>query len=200
MTQHYYSRPAAASGAVFAVALFVAAGDGGYSPIRAVLATVALTLAIPFLCYLAHILRSNGATSTWLTDIALASGLAGIVLKLASGVPDIAIHQGHLQPGTSLYEALTGLAEVTTSISLFPLALFCAATAVVALRSRVLPAWLGLGAAATAAALAVNGSVIGTAFVPALPAFLLWTLLTSLHLVRASRDPAVLSSHAPAAN
>ena len=34
------SRPAAACGAVFAVVLFLAAGDGGYSPGREVLATL----------------------------------------------------------------------------------------------------------------------------------------------------------------
>ena len=61
---------------------------------------------------------------------------------------------------------------------------FCAATAIVAFRTRALPRWLAVGAAVTAAALAVNGAFVGTGSVPALLLFLLWTLLASVHLLR----------------
>jgi hypothetical protein len=69
----------------------------------------------------------------------------------------------------------------------------------VAFRSGVLPRWLAVGSAATAAALAVNGCFLGASFVPALLLFLAWTLVASVHLVRAAgREtahlPAVASS------
>jgi len=186
MVQQPSSRSAAACGAVFALGLFLAAGDGGYSTARAVIATTALTLAIPFLCYLGRILRGAEGAPNWVVDAAVASGITGIVLKLASGVPEVAQHQAHLGSGSEAQEALAGLAAASTVASLIPLALFCGATGALILRTKVLPSWVGVGAVVTAAALAVNGCVIGASFVPAVLIFLLWTLLTSLHLLRAS--------------
>jgi steroid 5-alpha reductase family enzyme len=76
-------------------------------------------------------------------------------------------------------------------ICLYPLAVFCAATAIVAFRTRALPRWLAAGAAVTAATLAINGAFLGTDSVPALLLFLLWTLLASVHLLRRTwRKPA----------
>jgi hypothetical protein len=178
------SRPAAACGAVFAVVLFLAAGDGGYSPAREVLATVALTLAIPFLCHVGHVLRRAGASS--LVDAAVAAGVAGVVLKIASGAPEVATHEAHLHKGTATYDAFAKLADALTLTSLLPLAVFSVLTAVVALRTRALPAWLGIGAAVTDVALAVNSAVVGASFVPAMLVLLLWSLLASIHLVRAA--------------
>ena len=62
--------------------------------------------------------------------------------------------------------------------------MFCAATAIVAFRTRALPRWLSAGAAVTAATLAVNGGFLGSNSVPALLLFVLWTLLTSVYLLR----------------
>jgi hypothetical protein len=186
MIQQQPSRLAAACGAIFALGLFLAAGDGGYSTTRELIATLALSLAIPFQCHLGRLLRSPDRTSTWTVDTAVAAGITGIVLKLASGIPEVAQHQARLTPSSPTYDAFTGLAAAFTVASLIPLALCCAATAAAILRTRVLPRWVGLGAAVTAAALAINGSLIGASFVPALLVFQLWTLLTSLHLLRAS--------------
>ena len=83
------------------------------------------------------------------------------------------------------------MAGAATLLSLYPLAVFCASTAVVAFRTRILPRWLAAGAAISAAALAVNGGFLTTSFVPALALFVLWMLLASLHLLRrAWRQPA----------
>jgi len=71
-------------------------------------------------------------------------------------------------------------------MSLYPLAICCAAVAVIALRERVLPRWLGMFAAVTAVALAVNAGFVFAGFVPALLLFLLWTLVTSMVLLRRS--------------
>ena len=69
---------------------------------------------------------------------------------------------------------------------LYPLAVCCAAVAVIALRESVLPRWLGIFAAATAVALAVNAGFVFAGFVPALLLFLLWTLVTGIVLIRRS--------------
>jgi steroid 5-alpha reductase family enzyme len=72
------------------------------------------------------------------------------------------------------------------------------ATGIIAFRARALPRWLGVGAALTAAALAVNGAFLGTGSVPALVLFLLWTLLASVHLLRRTWRKPVPVAHAQA--
>jgi hypothetical protein len=72
---------------------------------------------------------------------------------------------------------------------MFPLAAFCVLTAVMAMRTHALPAWLGIGAGITAIALVVNGAVLDASFVPAIVVFLLWSLVASIHLVRVGTEP-----------
>lgn len=183
--QHLSSRLASACGGAFAVLLFAAAGDGGYAPAREVLAMVALGLAIPFVWQVGRVLGSAATESAGLAGAAAAAGVAGIVIKMASGAPDVALHEAGLRSGTPTYVALTKLAEATTVVSLVPLAVFCGLTAAIALGSGALPRWLAIGAGVTAVALVANSAVVGASFVPAILLFLLWTLLTSVHLVRA---------------
>jgi hypothetical protein len=77
---------------------------------------------------------------------------------------------------------------------------FCAATAIVALRTRVLPRWLAAGAAVTAVALVVNGGFLNAGFVPALVLFIAWTLVASVYLVRRTYgEPAQVIAEATAA-
>jgi hypothetical protein len=192
------SRLGAACGGVFAIVLFVANGNGNqpFNGARAVAGLAALTLVIPFLCYLCGLLRSAAQSTAWLANSALAAGLAWITLKIGSGAPLLAIQREHAADGTALHAALNDLADGATLISLYPLAIFCAATAIVALRTRALPRWLGVAAAITAAALAVNAGFLQTSSVPAMVLFVLWTLLTSIHLFRINwRRPAAV--HAP---
>jgi hypothetical protein len=183
--QHLSSRLAAASGAVFAVLLFAAAGDGSYSPVREVLATVALGLAIPFICRLGSLVRGSTTDVDGLAGAAIGAGVVGIALKLASGAPEVAIHEAGLRSGSTTYDAFTQMAEATTVISLVPLAVFCALTAVLALRTGVLPRLLAIGWGVTAVALLANSAFVGASFVPAILLFLLWCVVTSVHLVRA---------------
>jgi hypothetical protein len=186
MNQPTLSRLGAACGAVFAIVLTVAAGNGNesFSGPRAVAGVVAITLAVPFIAYLCSVLREAGGADGWLVSTAFAAGITGIVLKLGSGAPELAAHQAHLVAGTQLNTAINAIGDGATAICLYPLAVFCAATAIVAFRSRALPRWLAVGAAVTAAALAVNGAFLGTGSVPALLLFLLWTVLASVHLLR----------------
>jgi hypothetical protein len=189
MNQSTLPRLGAACGAVFAIVLTVANGNGNqtFTGPRAIAGIAALTLALPFIAYLCSVLRqADGADGAdgWLVSTALAAGITGIVLKLGSGAPDLAAHTAHLTAGTQLNTAIEAIADGATVLSLYPLAVFCAATAIVAFRSRALPRWLSAGAAVTAAALAINGGFLGADSVPALLLFVLWTLLTSVHLLR----------------
>jgi hypothetical protein len=186
MSNSMFSRFGAASGAIFAVVLFVAAGNGSnpFSTFRAIAGLGAITLAVPFLGYLWSLLRSAEGEGGWIATTAFASGVVGITLKLSSGAPMIAEHKAGIATGTPLHKALEGLADGVTLISLYPLALFSAGVAIVALRRDALPRVLGAGWALTAVALAVNGGFVTAGFVPGLLAFIVWTLVTSLYLTR----------------
>src|SRR3989440_6537040 len=197
MTSPMQQRLGAACGIVFPIAMFLAVGNGNnFAPWRAVAATWALVLALPFLAYLYSLLRAAEGEGGWLSTVALVAGVSGILLKLESHAPALAIHRDGIQKGTQLYKALDNSAGAATLMSLYPLAICCAAIAVIALRERVLPRWLGMFAAVTAVALAVNAGFLYASFVPALLLFLLWTFVTSIVLLRRipSTQPAVAYS------
>jgi hypothetical protein len=178
-------RLGAASGIVFPIAMFLAVGNGNhFTPWRAVAATWALVLALPFLVYLCNLLRAAEGDGGWLSTLALVAGVSGVLLKLASHAPELAIHRDGIAKGTQLYKALDNTAGAATLMSLYPLAICCAAVAAIALRERVFPRWLGIFTAVTAVALAVNAGFVYASFVPAFLLFLLWTLLTSIVLLR----------------
>ena len=189
-------RLGAACGAIFAIVLTIAAGNGSqsFSGARAVAGIAAITLALPFIAYLCSVLRQAEGPDGWLANTALAAGITGIMLKLASGVPELAIHRTHLAAGTQLNTAFGAIGDGLTVLSLYPFALFCAATAIIAFRTRALPRWLSAGAAISAVALVINGAILGAEAVPALLLFLLWTVLASGYLLRQSwRRPAPAS-------
>ena len=190
MTRPMLPRLGAACGIVFPIAMFLAVGNGGhFTPWRAIAATWALVLALPFLAYLCSLLRAAEGDGGWLSTLALVAGVSGVLLKLASHAPALAIHRDGIHKGTQLYKALDNTAGAATLMSLYPLAVCCAAVAVIALRERVLPRWLGAFAAVTALALAVNAGFVYASFVPALLLFLLWTLVTSIVLLRRNPIP-----------
>ena len=91
------------------------------------------------------------------------------------------------------------VSDTLARTSSLPLAICCAAVAAIALRERVLPRWLGIFAAVTAVALAVNAGFVYASFVPALLLFLLWTLVTSIVLLRRrpSTQPRIAYSTSP---
>jgi hypothetical protein len=80
----------------------------------------ALALFLPFLAYLYAMLREAEGEHGWLAPAALAAGVAGITIKLASGAPEIAAN--HLANGT-VHNALQNIASVATVINMYPLAL-----------------------------------------------------------------------------
>ena len=192
MTSPRLTRLGAGCGALFAVVLFVASGSGSgaFLAPRAIAGLAALVLFIPFLAYLCNLLRQAEGENGWLATTALASGIVGITIKIASVMPALALHRAHVADGTRLHKLFDALDGGATVIALYPLAVACAAIAVVALRTDVLPRWLAGSAMVTAVALAVNGAFLEASFVPALLLFIAWTLLASIHLLRATRTAA----------
>ena len=185
MNRPLLPRLAAACGVVFPIALFLAVGNGNsFAPWRAVASTWALVLFLPFLAYLCGLLRTAARDDGWLPTLALVAGASGVLLKLVSHAPELAIHQDHIAKGTPLYKALDHTAGAATTLCLYPLAIYAAAVAIIVLREQVLPRWVGVFAVLTAAALAVNGAFVFAGFVPALLLFLLWTLVTAIVVLR----------------
>ena len=185
MNRPVLPRLAAACGVVFPIALFLAVGNGNsFAPWRAVASTWALVLFLPFLAYLCGLLRTAARDDGWLPTLALVAGASGVLLKLVSHAPELAIHQDHIAKGTPLYKALDHTAGAATTLCLYPLAIYAAAVAIIVLREQVLPRWVGVFAVLTAAALVVNGAFVFAGFVPALLLFLLWTLVTAIVVLR----------------
>jgi len=185
MNRPLLPRLAAACGVVFPIALFLAVGNGNsFAPWRAVASTWALVLFLPFLAYLCGLLRTAARDDGWLPTLALVGGASGVLLKLVSHAPELAIHQDHIAKGTPLYKALDHTAGAATTLCLYPLAIYAAAVAIIVLREQVLPRWVGVFAVLTAAALVVNGAFVFAGFVPALLLFLLWTLVTAIVVLR----------------
>ena len=194
MTNQMMPRAGAGCGALFAVALIAASNgsaDGNY-----IAGLAALALFLPFLAYLCSLLREAEGEGGWLAPAALAAGVAGLTVKLASVAPEIAAN--HLAAG-AMHNALEDIANVATVISMYPLALLFAAVAIIALRTRVLSRWLGYGAAVTAAALAINAGFINATTVPAFLLFAIWTLSASAVLFVKARSGAVHITPTPAA-
>ena len=122
MNQPTLSRLGAACGAVFAIVLTLAAGNGNesFSGPRAVAGIAAITLALPFIAYLCGVLRQAGGADGWLVSAAFAAGITSIVLKLGSGAPELAMHKAHLIAGTQLNSAISAIADGVTVISPAP--------------------------------------------------------------------------------
>ena len=198
MTTPFASRLGAGCGAVFAVVLFVASGNGSQAFLapRAIAGLAALSLFVPFLAYLCSLLRRAEGEDGWLATTALVAGTVGITIKIVSVVPALALHHAHIGDATLLHKLFDGFDNAATVIALYPLAIACAAVAIVALRSSVLPRWLAGGAAVTAGALAVNGAFLEASFVPALLLFIAWTFLASVYLLRATWRPVAGINHA----
>ena len=178
------SRLAAGCAVAAVVGLMTLTGDGGETASAAKLGgeILALLLFVPFLAYLFSLLRDAEQRAEWLPVTMLAAGVLAITLKVVSVVPVIAIQRGGVQE--SLHPALQELADAAFIVSLPALGLCLGAVAAVALRTGVLPAWLGWFAAVTAALLVANGFAVGGDQGPAFVLFLLWALVTGIVLLR----------------
>ena len=185
MYERILPRLGAASGALFVVLLFGPSSSGSDSTVVLVLELLGLLLFIPFLGYLWSVLREAEGPGGWLATTAFGAGLVDVTLKLGSLPPGkVADDFGDATP---IHKALEDMNSVAFIATMLPLGVLMAAVAVITLKTRVLPLWLGWLAAVTAPLLLVNGMFLDAEFGPAFLLFLLWTLLASVVLtVRAS--------------
>jgi hypothetical protein len=128
----------------------------------------------------------------FLSATAFGAGVMSITIKLGSAAPVLAAraNTGKLDP--NLTRILQDINNASFYLTFFPLAAMLAAFALVAIRSKALPGWLGWAAAALSVAFAVGG-IAGSGDLasewPGLPMliFTLWIVATSVVLIRRAR-------------
>jgi Domain of unknown function (DUF4386) len=156
-----------------------------------------MLLLLPFLGYLWSVLHQAEGPGGWLATTALAAGLVDFTIKLGSVAPG---HAAQQEPdGSRLHLALDHINSTSFIVTMLPMGVMLSAVAVVILRTRVLPAWLGWSAAGIAPLLLVNGLFLDAEFGPAFLLFLLWLAIASgVLLRRAVRREALAATAATA--
>jgi hypothetical protein len=186
MQGRIWPRLGALSGVLFVVLLMGSTSTGSDAQIVIVLELLGLLLFIPFLGYLYSILRQAEGEGAWLAPTAFGAGLVDLTIKLGSIAPGFASRTEGLDP--QLHQALEKMNSVAFIVTMLPLGVMMTAVAIVILKTRVLPLWLGLLAAITAPACLVNGTFLDAEFGPAFLLFLLWVTIASIVLtLRAGR-------------
>ncbi len=181
-----WPRLGALSGVLYVVLLMGSTSTGSDAQIVIVLELIAILLFLPFLGYLYSVLRRAEGEGAWLSPTAFGAGLVDLTIKLGSIAPGFASRAEGLDP--QLHQALEKMNSVAFIVTMLPLGVMMAAVAIVILKTRVLPLWLGLLAALTAPACLVNGTFLDAEFGPAFLLFLLWVMLASIVLtLRAGR-------------
>lgn len=180
MYERILPRIGAACGALYVVLLFGLSSTGSDSTIVVVGELIGLLLFIPFIGYLCSLLREAEGPGGWLATTALGAGLVNIAIKLGSIAPANAADR--FADATATHQALDVMNSTAFIATMLPLSVFMATVAIVIVRTRVLPRWLGWLAAVTAPLLLVNGMFLDAEFGPAFLLFLLWTLLASVVL------------------
>lgn len=180
MYERILPRIGAACGAVYVVLMFGLPMTGSDSTIVLVGELIGLLLFIPFLGYLCSVLREAEGPGGWLAATAFGAGLVTITIKLGSIAPANAADGFTDESAT--HQALDVMNSTAFIATMLPLSVFMAAVAVLIVRTRVLPRWLGWLAAVTAPLLLVNGMFLDAEFAPAFLLFLLWALLASVTL------------------
>lgn len=181
MSERLWQRLVAVCVILYVLLLFGPSSTGSDAQIVIVLELISLLLFIPFLGYLWSVLRQAEGEGGWLSATAFGAGLVAITIKLGSIGPGLAAQQAGLNP--QLHEALDKMNSVAYIATMLPLSVLMAAAAIVILRTRALPRWLGWMAALIAPTLLVNGMFLDAEFGPAFLLFLLWTAITSIVLI-----------------
>ena len=198
MQGRIWPRLGAFSGVLFVVLLMGSTSTGSDAQIVIVLELIAILLFLPFLGYLYSVLRQAEGEGAWLAPAAFGAGLVDLTIKLGSIAPGFAARTDGLDP--QLHEALEKMNSVAFIVTMLPLGVMMAAVAIVILKTRVLPLWLGLLAAITALACLVNGMFLDAEFGPAFLLFLLWVTIASIVLtLRVGRATAKAAAGSKAA-
>ena len=146
---------------------------------------IGMLFFIPFLGYLYSLLRRAEGEDGWLSATAFGAGLVEFTIKLVSVIPAFAARTDGLSP--QVHQALENMGNFAYIITMLPIGVMMAAVAAVALKTRVLPLWLGLLAALAAPACLVNGMFFNADFGPAFLLFLLWIVFASAVLTLRGR-------------
>ena len=198
MQGRIWPRLGAASGVLYVVLLMGSTSTGGDARIVIALELVAMLLFLPFLGYLYSVLRRAEGDGAWLSATAFGAGLVDLTIKLGSIAPGFAARTEGLDP--QIHQALEKMNSVAYIVTMLPLGVMMAAVAVVTLKTRIMPLWLGLLAAITAPACLVNGMFLDAEFGPAFLLFLLWVVMASIVLtLRAGRETAGAAAGSKAA-
>ena len=156
--------------------------------IGAYLSILAALCFIPFTARVVTVLQRAEGPSGWLSRSALAGGLLLVAAELggAGGVNALLTRAGH---DLSSSEAMTlfDLAQALLFLFWAGGALFLAASAVLSLKLRALPRWLGGAAAGIAAVSLIAPASTQLLHVPA-TLFYLWVIAASIVLMRMPRE------------
>ena len=180
MQGRIWPRLGAISGLLYVVLLFGPSSTGSDAQIIVVLELIGMLCFIPFLGYLYSILRQAEGEGAWLSPTAFGAGLVDLTIKLGSIAPSFAAQQEGLEP--QLHDALHKMNSVAFIVTMLPIGVMMAAVAIVILKTRILPLWLGVLAALTAPACWVNGMFLDAEFGPAFLLFLLWVVMAGIVL------------------
>jgi hypothetical protein len=163
--------------------------------------------ALLFIVYLWSVLRTAEGDTGAVSILGLVGGVGSVVIGwVVSGVLLVTVTMTHQNTDGGLH-GLYDLVRLLDYFVVVPLILFLAAAAALTLSTRVLPVWLGYGAAVLAAALLVLISV--SIFSPSLAQgtvgfilfllFLAWVAATSVTLTRRawSQQPRAMVETAP---
>lgn len=194
MQERIWPRLGAISGLLYVALLFGGSSIPVGEDFEGVAELAGLLLFIPFLGYLFSVLRRAEGEGGWLSATAFGAGLLALTIKLGSAAPSYAARGLEEGPLHTALHTMNGVAFVLTML---PLGVLVAAVAILALKTRVLPIWLGWMSAVTAPVLLVNGTFLEAEFVPAFLLFALWMVTTSVVLtLRAGRANVEASSDA----
>ena len=159
-----------------------------------ILHTLGYLIFLFFLGSLWSALRRAEGADGWLSAAAFGGGLVSLAVKFASGAASVAANSNAcagIDP--QLWQVLQDMNSASHFTAFFPLAILSAASAVVAIRfGAPLPRWLGWMSAVVAVALLVDGmagTLYARDFGPSFLLFALWTVITSVVLVRRVGQP-----------
>ena len=218
MNSTWLKRLGAASGALYVVLAFLK-NDGSSSPnfqasqqeiitwaksvqltptfwIGPYVGLLGLLFFLVFVAYLSSVLSRAEGEFGWLSAAAFGSGIVTVVVKLAAfPVAATAVARAADGFNPQVLGILWDMDNIALFITLATQAFLLAAAAIVIIRAKALPAWLGWSAAVFSLALL---GTLPLAFFNSLPIQLLpmaWVLVTSIVLViRAGKPIAYLQS------
>jgi len=190
-------RQLGAAGGIFYVVLTLLGNDviGGIRPgIGLLVELLGFVFFAFFLGSLWAYLRGAEGDGGWLSAAAFGGGLVALAVKLASVAPVLAVRASEgMDPGIA--KALIAMNGASFDITFLPLGVMLLSTAIVAVRTGALPKWLGWASAVVA--LVLLGALSAAVVSPSPPEwvflamllFALWTVATSIALIRRADEP-----------